>query len=39
MKKMAIPADDPTISFVLYSNLGCLFLTAVGPVSFVNFVK
>ena len=39
MKKMAILADDPTISFVLYSNWGCLFLTAVSPLSFVNFVK
>ena len=39
MKKMALLADDPTISFVLYSNLGCLFLTAVSPLSFVNFVK
>ena len=39
MKKLAILADDHTLSFVLYSNLRCLFLTAVSPLSFVNFVK
>ena len=39
MKKLAILADDPTIRIVLYSSLGCLFLTAVRPLSFVNFVK